>query len=78
MEYTINICQSQEIYENNSRLSLLQDAAKALIFSLPVAYFVQGIVLFDILPIYLNVFLFLGFSAYLFGSAQDKQVKKVQ
>ena len=36
----------------------------ALIFSLPVAYLVQGIVLFDILPTYINLFLFLAFATY--------------
>ncbi len=36
----------------------------AIIFSLPFAYIVQGLVLFDILPTYLNVFLFLAFAAY--------------
>ncbi len=38
----------------------------ALIFSLPVAYLTQGLVIFDVLPIYLNLFLFLAFAAYLF------------
>lgn len=36
----------------------------ALTFALPVAYLIQGIVLFDVLPIYVNVFLFLAFMAY--------------
>ena len=40
---------------------------KALIFSLPVAYLIQGIVLFDVLPIYMNVFLFLAFAVYKFS-----------
>ncbi|PIR87901.1 MAG: hypothetical protein COU10_01980, partial [Candidatus Harrisonbacteria bacterium CG10_big_fil_rev_8_21_14_0_10_45_28] len=39
---------------------------KALILALPVAYLVQGIVLFDVLPIYLNIFLFLAFVTYRF------------
>ena len=39
----------------------------ALLFSLPIAYLVQGIVLFDVLPIYINIFLFLAFSAYKFN-----------
>ena len=37
---------------------------RAIIFSLPVTYFVQGLVLFDVLTIYLNLFLFLGFATY--------------
>lgn len=39
----------------------------ALIFALPVAYLVQGIVLFDVLPIYMNIFLFLAFATYKFN-----------
>ncbi|MBN2197936.1 O-antigen ligase family protein [Candidatus Wolfebacteria bacterium] len=38
----------------------------ALIFSIPIAYLVQGIVLFDVLPIYMNIFLFLAFVTYKF------------
>lgn len=37
---------------------------RAIIFSLPVTYFVQGLVLFDVLTIYLNWFLFLAFVTY--------------
>ena len=36
----------------------------AFLFAVPVAYLVQGIVLFDVLVIYLNVFLFLAFATY--------------
>jgi O-antigen ligase len=36
---------------------------KALILSFPVAYLVQSLVLFNTLPIYLNLFFFLSFSA---------------
>lgn len=39
---------------------------KALILSLPVAYLVQGLVLFDVLPIYINIFLFLAIANYKF------------
>ncbi len=41
-----------------------QSFVNALLFSLPIAYLVQGVVLFDVLPIYLNVFLFLAFAVY--------------
>jgi O-antigen ligase len=37
---------------------------RGLIFSLPVAYLIQGVALFDVLPIYIPLFLFLGFAAY--------------
>lgn len=39
----------------------------ALLFSIPIAYLIQGIVLFDILPTYINLFLFLGFASYKFS-----------
>ena len=47
----------------NQHQSVLQSA---LLFALPIAYLVQGIVLFDVFPIYLNVFLMLAFAAYRF------------
>jgi hypothetical protein len=54
----------------SSRLALMPTATRALIFALPVAYLVQGMVLFDILPTYLNVFLLFAFAAYLFSPSQ--------
>ena len=39
---------------------------RALIFALPISYLVQGIVLFDILPIYINLFMFSAFATYKF------------
>ncbi len=47
----------------------------ALIFALPVAYLVQGIVLFDVLPIYINIFLFLAFASYKLSNQQPKNEK---
>ena len=47
----------------DSRGLLIQ---RALIFALPISYLVQGIVLFDILPIYINLFMFLAFATYKF------------
>lgn len=50
----------------------LSDAAvgsaliRAAIIGLPLGYLVQGLVLFDVLPIYMNLFLFLGFAFYYF------------
>ncbi len=38
----------------------------ALLLAIPVGYLGQGVALFDVLPIYLNVFLFLGFAVHLF------------
>ncbi|MDO8504812.1 MAG: O-antigen ligase family protein [Candidatus Liptonbacteria bacterium] len=60
--------------DNPSRLSLLPPAARALVFALPVAYLVQGLVLFDILPTYLNLFIFFALAAYLFSPA-PRQIK---
>ena len=44
----------------------LNSLQKALLFSLPIAYLVQGLVLFDVLPIYINLFLFLAFATFVF------------
>ncbi len=38
--------------------------SNTLLFALPVAYLIQGLVLFDILPTYINLFLFLAFANY--------------
>ncbi len=53
----------------NPRLQNQHQSAwqKALLFSLPIAYLVQGLVLFDVLPIYINLFLFLAFASYQFN-----------
>jgi hypothetical protein len=40
----------------------------ALIFAVPIVYLVQGLVIFDVLPTYFNLFLFLAFAAYYFDS----------
>lgn len=40
----------------------------ALLFAIPVAYLVQGLVLFEVLPLYLNLFLFLSFAIYKFNN----------
>lgn len=50
-----------ENLRNNPRESVLQ---KALIFAVPIAYLVQGLMLFEVLSIYLNLFLFLAFATY--------------
>lgn len=43
----------------------------ALLIALPVAYLVQGVAIFDVLPMYLNVFMFLAFTEYLiYGNSQ--------
>ncbi len=39
---------------------------KAILFAMPIAYLVQGLVLFEVLVIYLNLFIFLAFANYKF------------
>lgn len=48
-----------------------QIISNALLFALPIAYLVQGIVLFDVLPIYINLFLFLAFAIYKFKNQNE-------
>ena len=52
----------------DSLLSERTTILQGLLFSVLFAYLVQGIVLFDVSPIYSNVFLVLAFGAYLFQS----------
>jgi len=42
----------------------------ALLFAIPIGYLVQGLALFDVLPIYINLFLFLAFASYLFSAGK--------
>jgi O-antigen ligase len=44
---------------------------RALIFSMPIGYLVQGLILFDVLPIYINLFLFLAFSNFILTKANS-------
>ena len=46
----------------------------ALLFALPVAYFVQGLVLFDVLTTYINLFLFFAFAYYFFNFRNANRV----
>jgi O-antigen ligase len=45
---------------------------KGLFLALPVAYLVQGVILFDVLTIYWNLFLFLAFSVFVFMPQEEK------
>ncbi len=49
--------------------------AMASILALPVAYLIQGLALFEVLPIYTSFFLFLAFLVYRFGVEKIKIVK---
>jgi hypothetical protein len=55
-----------------SAKSVLSPFESALIFALPIAYLVQGLVLFEVLPIYINLFLFLAFAAHKFQTSSTK------
>lgn len=44
----------------------------ALMISLPIGYLVQGIVIFDVLPIYINLFLFLAFGYFWFYDLNEQ------
>ena len=46
---------------------------RGLLFALPVAYFVQAILLFDVLPIYLNLFLFFAFALFELSYIHERQ-----
>lgn len=47
----------------------------ALFFALPVAYLVQGIVLFEVLPIYICLFTFLAFMNFKFNETRGTDIK---
>ncbi|MEK7465629.1 MAG: O-antigen ligase family protein [Patescibacteria group bacterium] len=51
--------------KQDSFISQKSSFQRALIAAIPIAYLVQGLVLFDVLPTYLNLFFFLAFSTFL-------------
>lgn len=55
-----------------SRRTGLSPFQEALVLAMPVAYFVQGLALFDVLPIFLNLVLFFAFSLYLFSRTHEQ------
>ncbi|TSC70683.1 MAG: hypothetical protein G01um101470_804, partial [Parcubacteria group bacterium Gr01-1014_70] len=46
---------------------------RALVFALPVGYLVQGLAIFDVFPMYINLFLFFAFCHYYFYVQQPNQ-----
>ncbi len=48
---------------------------QALVFAVPFAYLTQGLVLFDVLPTYTNVFFFLALATYLFARGNHTEHK---
>lgn len=56
------------LFRGWTRLRTVYSAAfLSLLAAFPAAYLAQGAVLFDVLPTYLSLFLFLAFAAYLFN-----------
>lgn len=53
--------------KNNSKLILIN----ALMFALPIGYLIQGLAIFDVLPTYMNLFLFFAFSVYLYSKEKE-------
>src|SRR3989344_303936 len=49
----------------------------ALMIFMPTAYFVQSLVLFDVLPIFLNLFLFLAYAVHVLEGNKSVDIKKV-
>ena len=45
---------------------------RGLVLAVPVAYLVQGVAIFDVLPMYLNLFLFLAFAVHYFQAHQTQ------
>lgn len=59
------------ILKQEAHHAVIRDPLKqALLFALPIAYLVQGLALFDVLPIYLNVFIFIAFASFVFKDAR--------
>jgi hypothetical protein len=53
--------------KKNLSQDLPNDLQGNLIFSILIAYFVQNLIIFEVLPMYLNFFLILAFSSYIFN-----------
>jgi len=56
-----------DVIQKNGRVNKRVLLENGLFFGLLFAYLVQGIVLFDVSPIYMNIFLFLALSVWKFG-----------
>jgi O-antigen ligase len=46
---------------------------RGILLAMPVAYLVQGVAIFDVLPMYINLFLFLAFSLHFFYREQNHE-----
>lgn len=55
-----------EIFRTSKRRGSVRTSLLAFLLAFPVAYLVQGLVLFDVLVIYINFFFFLALASYYF------------
>ncbi len=77
-----NLFQKKKTVEENSNASGQSDQSEpyfkraplltSLMLAVIIGYLIQGLALFDVLPIYLNLFLVLAFSSYIFSSNKLK------
>ncbi len=63
----------REWWKRNSDFD--KPAKKALLAAMPAGYLVQGLALFNVFPIYLNVFLVFAFACYLFYGAEKSEMR---
>jgi O-antigen ligase len=62
-----------EFFRKKERAGDHSVLSKALIFSLPLGYLVQGAAIFEVLPMYINLFLFFAFCHYYFYSSHSDE-----
>jgi len=55
-----------------SERGIARSIEQGIIFALPLAYLGQGIAIFDVLPMYISLFLFLGFASHYMEMAKTK------
>jgi O-antigen ligase len=61
-----------------SRAGRTTSFIESWLFAFPIAYLVQGVILFDVLPISYNLFLFLGFACVYIGGFSDEAPAKTR
>ena len=68
---TKNVLEKIEIHSKDTSSILI----KGLMFAVPIAYLVQGVAIFDVLPMYIVLFVFLAFSYYYFSAEKNEKNK---
>jgi O-antigen ligase len=61
----------REFFRKNFGAKKHSVVSNALVFSLPFGYLIQGVAIFDVLPMYVNLFLFFAFCFYYFYSNES-------